>query len=127
MIVALVKNIYTIIASFLLNSYRPARNVITTIIAMVALPFSSYCSANKRNCNISLQFSLILRLLALPLQPPKCRLNKSFQSRYTYYIIENNFYNRIAADENTDRTNCIVQRDSLRKSGLQTLTNRQRI
>ena len=42
MIVALVKNIYTIIASFLLNSYHPARNVIPTIIAMVALPFSSY-------------------------------------------------------------------------------------
>lgn len=102
MIVALVKNIYTIVASFSLNSCRPGRNVITSIIAMVALPFSSYCNANKRNCNISLQFSLILRLLALPLQPPKCRLNKSFQSRYTYYIIESKFYNRIAADENTD-------------------------
>ena len=83
MIVAFVKNIYTIIVSFWLNSCRPARNVITTIMAMVALSFSSYCSANKRNCNISLQFSLILRLLALPLQPPKCSLNKSFQSRYT--------------------------------------------
>lgn len=127
MIDVLVKNIYTIIASFSLDSYRLARNVITSIIAMVALPFSSYCNANKRNCNISLQFSLILRLLALPLQPPKCRLNKSFQSRYTYYIIESNFYNRIAADENTDRANCIMQRDSFRKSDLQTLTNRQRI
>ena len=84
MIVALVKNIYTIIASFLLDSYRPTRNVIPTIIAMVALPFSSYCNANKRNCNISLQFPLILRLLALPLQPPKCSLNKSFQNCYTY-------------------------------------------
>ena len=79
----LVKNIYTIIASFSLDSYRLARNVITSIIAMVALPFSSYCNANKRNCNISLQFSLILRLLALPLQLPKCSLNKSFQSCYT--------------------------------------------
>ena len=127
MIVALVKNIYTIVASFSLGSCRLAGNVVITIIAMVALSFSSYCSANKRNCNISLQFSLILRLLALPLQPPKCRLNKSFQSRYTYYIIESKFYNRIAADENTDRANCIVQRDSFRKSGLQTLPNGQQI
>jgi len=42
MIIVLVKNVYTIVAFFSLDSCRPARNVITSIIAMVALPFSSY-------------------------------------------------------------------------------------